>query len=59
MLLIVEQYIVPLLDNALVPFSRMDWMSMLERWLKLAVPNFYVWFLGAAPLTDPFFAGAD
>lgn len=45
-LLIVEQYILPLLANAVLPFSRMDWSSMLERWLKLAVPNFYVWFLG-------------
>jgi len=45
-LLIVEQYVLPLLANAVTPFAVLDWPNLVERWLKLAVPNFYIWFLG-------------
>eukprot|EP00698_Gefionella_okellyi_P004683 TRINITY_DN14280_c0_g1_i1.p1 TRINITY_DN14280_c0_g1~~TRINITY_DN14280_c0_g1_i1.p1 ORF type:complete len:447 (+),score=84.32 TRINITY_DN14280_c0_g1_i1:31-1341(+) len=45
-LVLVEQYIMPLLKNALLPFAQMKLGQIMERVMKLAVVNFYVWFLG-------------
>eukprot|EP00299_Pterocystis_sp_00344_P019504 c9667_g1_i1.p1 GENE.c9667_g1_i1~~c9667_g1_i1.p1 ORF type:complete len:500 (-),score=118.10 c9667_g1_i1:71-1519(-) len=43
---ICAQYIVPLLHNAILPWEEVDVLMVLERVLKLAVPNLYVWLIG-------------
>ena len=41
-----EQYIVPLVHNSLVPFKALDFIRIAERILKLSLPNMCVWLLG-------------
>lgn len=45
-MVLVDQYIQPTLINALPPMKANDLIGMVERLLKLAVPNLYVWLLG-------------
>lgn len=40
-----QQWIVPLLKNSLEPFIAMNYSRMLERLLKLAVPNHIIWLI--------------
>uniref|UniRef100_A0A915JR64 diacylglycerol O-acyltransferase n=1 Tax=Romanomermis culicivorax TaxID=13658 RepID=A0A915JR64_ROMCU len=40
-----QQWIVPLLKNSLQPFISMDYGRILERLLKLAIPNHVIWLL--------------
>ncbi|XP_071823562.1 diacylglycerol O-acyltransferase 1-like [Apostichopus japonicus] len=42
-LCLIQQWIVPLVYNAMKPFSEMDVTRMVERILKLAVPNHFIW----------------
>lgn len=44
-LCLVQQWIVPTVLNALAPFSSLDTKRMLERVLKLAVPNHICWLI--------------
>eukprot|EP00002_Diphylleia_rotans_P012795 TRINITY_DN2497_c0_g1_i1.p1 TRINITY_DN2497_c0_g1~~TRINITY_DN2497_c0_g1_i1.p1 ORF type:complete len:473 (-),score=105.59 TRINITY_DN2497_c0_g1_i1:120-1538(-) len=44
-LVIVEQYMVPTVRNAMKPITERETDRMLERLLKLAIPNLYVWLL--------------
>jgi diacylglycerol O-acyltransferase-1 len=39
----VEQYIKPTLETSVVPMQHMDVLSIVERLLKLSIPNTYVW----------------
>lgn len=39
----IEQYIKPTLENSLVAMQHMDVLSIVERLLKLSIPNTYVW----------------
>ena len=41
----VEQYIMPTLNNAMIPMHNMDHLAIIERILKLSIPNTYVWLL--------------
>jgi len=41
-----QQYILPLLAHALVPFSNMELSIASERLLKLALPNHLLWLIG-------------
>lgn len=34
-----QQWIIPAVQNSLIPFSKMDWIPMIERLLKLAVSS--------------------
>jgi diacylglycerol O-acyltransferase-1 len=43
---IVEQYIIPLVHNSLLPFHHNDVVRIAERILKLSLPNVGVWLLG-------------
>jgi len=45
-LVIVEQYVIPVVHSSIKPFETMDIWAFVERLLKLAVPNLYVWLLG-------------
>eukprot|EP01094_Clydonella_sp_ATCC50884_P024307 TRINITY_DN6059_c0_g1_i2.p1 TRINITY_DN6059_c0_g1~~TRINITY_DN6059_c0_g1_i2.p1 ORF type:complete len:459 (+),score=174.76 TRINITY_DN6059_c0_g1_i2:170-1378(+) len=45
-IVLVDQYIQPTLANALPPMKTNDMVGVVERLLKLAVPNLYVWLLG-------------
>mmetsp|Transcript_11550 Transcript_11550/g.16053 ORF Transcript_11550/g.16053 Transcript_11550/m.16053 type:complete len:465 (+) Transcript_11550:183-1577(+) len=45
-LAIVEQYIIPLVHNSLIPLNTIDLLRITERLLKLALPNLCVWLLG-------------
>ncbi|KAI3384681.1 hypothetical protein SNEBB_000783 [Seison nebaliae] len=45
LLLITQQYVNPIINSTRQPISDMDWMKMLERLLKLAVPNHIFWLL--------------
>jgi len=40
-----QQWIVPLLKNSLEPFIAMNYSRMLERLLKLAIPNHIIWLI--------------
>ncbi|XP_033626519.1 diacylglycerol O-acyltransferase 1-like [Asterias rubens] len=42
---LVQQWIVPTVMNAMKPFSEMDFKRMVERILKLAVPNHFIWLM--------------
>lgn len=46
MLFSVEQYIKPTLETSVVPMQHMDVLSIIERLLKLSIPNTYVWLWG-------------
>ena len=46
MLFSVEQYIQPTLAASVVPMQHMDVLSIVERLLKLSIPNTYVWLWG-------------
>jgi len=45
MLFITEQYIEPAIDNSIKPLQEMDWLRMLERVLKLAIPTLVYWLV--------------
>ncbi|XP_033112255.1 diacylglycerol O-acyltransferase 1-like [Anneissia japonica] len=45
MLGLVQQWIVPTVMNAVKPFNEMDLKRMVERILKLAIPNHFIWLL--------------
>ncbi|XP_067871898.1 diacylglycerol O-acyltransferase 1-like isoform X3 [Heterodontus francisci] len=40
-----QQWIVPAIQNAMKPFKDMDYSRMIERLLKLAVPNHLIWLI--------------
>jgi len=42
----VEQYITPTLETVLQPMEERDVLMIIERLLKLSIPNTYVWLLG-------------
>jgi diacylglycerol O-acyltransferase-1 len=42
----VEQYMVPTLEGVLSPMEKKDVFMIIERLLKLSIPNTYVWLLG-------------
>ncbi|KAF2072411.1 hypothetical protein CYY_006268 [Polysphondylium violaceum] len=42
----VEQYMVPLVQNSVLPMEQYDVARILERIMKLSLPNLYVWLLG-------------
>ncbi|CAN7988050.1 unnamed protein product [Ixodes hexagonus] len=44
-LALAQQWIVPIMQNSLKPFHEMNFPAMLERLLKLAVPNILIWLV--------------
>ncbi|KAL6767189.1 DGAT1 [Auxenochlorella protothecoides x Auxenochlorella symbiontica] len=52
MLFIIEQYIEPTIHNSIQPMMTMDWPRMVERLLKLSLPNLYLWLLMFYTLFD-------
>lgn len=40
-----QQWIMPLVKNSLAPFSKMDLKRIIERLLKLAIPNHFIWLI--------------
>ncbi|GAM19405.1 hypothetical protein SAMD00019534_025800 [Acytostelium subglobosum LB1] len=42
----VEQYMVPLVENSVRPMEQNDLVRIIERIMKLSLPNLYVWLLG-------------
>ncbi|CAL1265703.1 unnamed protein product [Larinioides sclopetarius] len=44
-LCLIQQWIVPTINNSLKPLEEMDYSRMLERLLKLAIPNHFIWLL--------------
>jgi diacylglycerol O-acyltransferase-1 len=44
-LFVVQQYIMPLVQNAMIPLSRNDVIGITERLMKLTVPNIIVWIM--------------
>ena len=45
LLFIANQYLEPAVSNAMKPLSQSDWWRVLERVLKLALPNLYAWLV--------------
>jgi diacylglycerol O-acyltransferase-1 len=45
LLFIANQYLEPAVSNAMKPLSESDWLRVLERVLKLALPNLYAWLV--------------
>mmetsp|Transcript_5151 Transcript_5151/g.17980 ORF Transcript_5151/g.17980 Transcript_5151/m.17980 type:complete len:200 (+) Transcript_5151:2-601(+) len=43
MMLIVEQYMIPIIENSVTPMRELRWFELLERVLKLSIPTLYVW----------------
>eukprot|EP01120_Amphizonella_sp_Union-15-10_P004683 TRINITY_DN15341_c0_g1_i1.p1 TRINITY_DN15341_c0_g1~~TRINITY_DN15341_c0_g1_i1.p1 ORF type:complete len:218 (-),score=33.00 TRINITY_DN15341_c0_g1_i1:24-677(-) len=41
-----NQYLLPLVKNSLTPLDKSDYLKILERILKLSLPNLYVWLIG-------------
>lgn len=39
------QYLEPAVSNAMKPLSESDWVRVMERVLKLALPNLYAWLV--------------
>lgn len=48
LLFIANQYLEPAVSNAMKPLSESDWLRVLERVLKLALPNLYAWLVRGA-----------
>lgn len=42
---LVQQWIVPTVSNSVMPFRQMKFSHMLERLLKLAIPNHVIWLI--------------
>ncbi|XP_034150589.1 diacylglycerol O-acyltransferase 1a isoform X2 [Esox lucius] len=42
---LVQQWMVPTIQNSMKPFQDMDFSRMMERMLKLAVPNHLIWLI--------------
>lgn len=40
---LIQQWIVPTVNNSMLPFRQMQFSHMLERLLKLAIPNHVIW----------------
>ncbi|XP_077284254.1 diacylglycerol O-acyltransferase isoform X2 [Arctopsyche grandis] len=38
-----QQWMIPSVQNSLIPFTKMDYMHLTERLLKLAIPNHLIW----------------
>jgi len=45
MLGLIQQWLIPTIRNSMMPFEEMDFSRMLERLLKLAVPNHFIWLI--------------
>lgn len=45
-LFLMEQYLFPTLRNAVVPLQKLDFIRILERVMKLSIPNVYIWLIG-------------
>lgn len=45
MISLVQQWIVPTVNNAMVPFQKLHLTKMVERMLKLSVPNHLIWLI--------------
>ncbi|KAG2382012.1 hypothetical protein C9374_005804 [Naegleria lovaniensis] len=43
---LVEQYVMPLIENSLEPMREREYWRILERLLKLTVPNIVIWVIG-------------
>ncbi|XP_017461926.1 PREDICTED: diacylglycerol O-acyltransferase 1-like, partial [Rhagoletis zephyria] len=44
-LALIQQWMVPTISNSLKPLQDMDYFKMLERLLKLAIPNHVIWLI--------------
>ncbi|XP_056336127.1 diacylglycerol O-acyltransferase 1a [Danio aesculapii] len=42
---LIQQWMVPTIQNSMKPFQDMDFSRMVERMLKLAVPNHFIWLI--------------
>ncbi|XP_051245935.1 diacylglycerol O-acyltransferase 1a [Dicentrarchus labrax] len=42
---LIQQWMVPTIQNSMKPFQEMDFSRMVERLLKLAVPNHLIWLI--------------
>lgn len=42
---LIQQWMVPTIQNSMKPFQEMDFSRMMERLLKLAVPNHLIWLI--------------
>ncbi|XP_076866050.1 diacylglycerol O-acyltransferase 1a [Brachyhypopomus gauderio] len=42
---LIQQWMVPTIQNSMKPFQNMDLSRMVERLLKLAVPNHFIWLI--------------
>ncbi|XP_043923648.1 diacylglycerol O-acyltransferase 1 [Protopterus annectens] len=42
---LIQQWVVPTIQNSMKPFKDMDYSRMIERLLKLAVPNHLIWLI--------------
>ncbi|KAL2080260.1 hypothetical protein ACEWY4_024053 [Coilia grayii] len=42
---LIQQWMVPTIQNSMKPFRDMDFSRMVERMLKLAVPNHFIWLI--------------
>ncbi|XP_004345614.2 acyl-CoA:1,2-diacylglycerol O-transferase [Capsaspora owczarzaki ATCC 30864] len=40
-----EQWVVPTVKNSMKPLHELDWTTMTERVLKLAIPNHFLWLI--------------
>lgn len=45
-LFLIEQYLYPTLRNSVVPLQKLDFIRIMERVMKLSIPNVYVWLIG-------------
>lgn len=45
MLSLIQQWVVPIVQNSIVPFQELHVSKILERLLKLAVPNHLIWLI--------------
>ncbi|XP_043088998.1 diacylglycerol O-acyltransferase 1a isoform X3 [Puntigrus tetrazona] len=45
MLGLIQQWMVPTIQNSMKPFQDMDFSRIVERLLKLAVPNHFIWLI--------------
>jgi len=44
-LIIIEQYVQPIIANGLMPWKELQWPQLIERVLKLSLPTVYGWLI--------------
>ena len=52
--ILTEQFALPTVQNSMEPMSKLDWIGIIERLLKLSISSLYIWLIGFYALFHSF-----